>query len=57
MYKFEYEVFVLDIIKNDVLDIEDINDLVEVIKFMYERGEFEFFDWLMVKCVRLINCK
>lgn len=30
LYKFEYEVFVLDIIKNDDLDIEDINDLMEV---------------------------
>lgn len=50
LYKFEYEVFVLDIIKNDDLDIEDINDLMEVMQFMYERGRYEFVDWLKYVC-------
>jgi len=39
MHKSEYEALVLDTIKNDTLDIEDTNDLVEVTKFMHERGE------------------
>ena len=50
MHKSEYEALVLDTIKNDTLDIEDTNDLVEVTKFMHERGEFELSDWLIVKC-------
>lgn len=57
MHKSEYEALVLDTIKNDALDIEDTNDLVEVTKFMHERGEFELSDWLMVKCARPINRK
>lgn len=50
MHKSEYEALVLDTIKNDALDIEDTNDLVEVTNFMHERGKFEFSDWLIVKC-------
>ena len=38
MHKSEYEALVLDIIKNDTLDIEDTNDLREVTQFMHERG-------------------
>ena len=38
MHKTEYEALVLDIIKNDALDIEDTNDLREVTQFMHERG-------------------
>ena len=55
MHKSEYEALVLDTIKNDTLDIEDTNDLVEVTKFMHERGEFELSDWLIVKCT-ITNC-
>ena len=50
MHKSEYEALVLDTIKNDTLDIEDSNDVVEVTKFMHERGEFALPDWLIVKC-------
>ena len=50
MHKSEYEALVLDTIKNDTLDIEDTNDVVEVTKFMHERGECELSDWLVVKC-------
>ena len=49
MHKSEYEALVQDTIKNDALDIEDSNGLVEVTKFMHERGEFELSDWLIVK--------
>ena len=39
MHKSEYEALVLDIIKNDTMDIEDANDLRDVTQFMHERGE------------------
>lgn len=44
MYKIEFEVLVFDIIKNDFIDIEDVNDLIDVIQFMYERGRFSISD-------------
>lgn len=45
LHKSEYEALVLDTIKNDDLDIEDINDLTEVTQFMHERGRHELADW------------
>ena len=57
MHKSEYEALVLDTIKSDTLDIEDTNDLVEVTKFMHERGEFELCDRLIVKCAKPISRK
>ena len=39
MHKSEYEALVLDIIKNDTMDIEDTNDLSDVTQFMHERGK------------------
>ena len=54
MHKSEYEALVLDTIKNDTLDIEDTNDLVEVTQFMHERGECgELSDWLKKSCTVL----
>ena len=38
MHKTEFEALVLDIIKNDPIDIEDANDLIDVTQFMHERG-------------------
>lgn len=54
MHKSEYEALVLDTIKNDTLDIEDTNDLVEVTQFMHERGERELSYWL--KKIRPVSC-
>ncbi|XP_078352523.1 leucine-rich repeat serine/threonine-protein kinase 2-like isoform X1 [Oculina patagonica] len=44
MHKSAYEALVLDTIKNDTLDIEDTNDLVEVTQFMHERGILMHYD-------------
>ena len=57
MHKSEYEALVQDTIENDALDIEDTNGLVEVTKFMHERGEFELSDCLIVKFAKPINRK
>lgn len=54
MHKSEYEALVLDTIKNDTLDIEDTNDLVEVTQFMHERGERELSYWF--KKIRPVPC-
>lgn len=52
MHKSEYEALVLDTIKNDTLDIEDTNDLLEVTQFMHERGKHDLADWLETKLLQ-----
>ncbi|XP_068716726.1 leucine-rich repeat serine/threonine-protein kinase 2-like isoform X1 [Montipora capricornis] len=44
MHKTEFEALVLDIIKNDPIDIEDANDLIDVTQFMHERGIVLHYD-------------
>jgi len=39
MHRAEYESLVLDTIRRDASDVEDPNDVVDVTKFLHERGK------------------
>lgn len=39
MHRAEYESLVLDTIRRDASDVEDPNDVIDVTKFLHERGK------------------